>query len=253
MLRLNNPEVKYSGRNSKTSGNVQHYENQFTKELPNQVEYLHHQVAYFHHDQHTATMHFANSQVLGNGQTARQFDTESNKVSQQNEGMSLWDYCLTKMFGLYADRKLFTAEYIQQEMELTHSIAQVFPGHIDKAFVTTVMFVPLTTKIFYTWIACPVMWNVNQNANSNYTFQKWVSSLDANHQDAVSTLRHRFLEEARKAMKTEVNVYVYECWAGSVLCFPANICYHMTITPAKYTSPGTPRDLFIIYPTVNGM
>jgi len=33
---------------------------------------------------------------------------------------------------------------------------------------------------------------------------------------------------------------------GSVLSFPANRCYHATITPKK--PPGFPRDLFVFHP-----
>jgi hypothetical protein len=254
-LRKDNAEFKYAGRNSKNSGNIQHYQNEYSKGLPKQFQYLQHRVAYFHHDVYSANMETNRSQVLGNGETSIDLETSSNRLSAVKEGLQLWKYSLSLVFGDEQHRKLFNAEYLQHQPGKNGCLGEVFHGHLDKAFATTVVFVPLTSKAFYALIAFPVCWNVQKDRNSSYTFQRWVSSLEGDDQKAVQKIQAQFIVDAEKVMKTEVDLNVYECSAGSILSFPASICYHMTITPQDYVANSyqvTPRDLFIIYPTTSG-
>jgi hypothetical protein len=71
----------------------------------------------------------------------------------------------------------------------------------------------------------------------------------------VTKMKDQFMNDAVLFMKTDVELYIYELREGSILSFPANICYHMTLTPQNYMTNNpyvTARDILIIYPTVPG-
>jgi hypothetical protein len=53
-------------------------------------------------------------------------------------------------------------------------------------------------------------------------------------------------------MKMDIKVTVYYCIVGSVLAFPANICFHATVTPRPMHNSGKqqPRDMIIFHPLV---
>jgi len=123
-----------------------------------------------------------------------------------------------------------------------------FPGHIDKAFVHSAWFVPVGTASFFTLVAVPRHFQATQNEYSTKTFENWMKNLSRESRQKVDDFIVDFDAQAKKVMKQEDTldrlIFFNEC--GSLLRFPANICYHATITPRR--TDGKKRDVLIIHP-----
>ena len=122
-----------------------------------------------------------------------------------------------------------------------------FPGHLDKPFVNTVWFVPIGTSSFFTVISVSRKYNLIQDPDSIRHFDEMKCKLSVRECRKLDEFLCDFDIQAKKHMKDSQLVrliYLNKC--GSVLSFPANLCYHATITPRK--PDGFPRDLFIFHP-----
>ena len=86
-----------------------------------------------------------------------------------------------------------------------------------------------------------------QDADSLRSFNEWMEKLSTGERLTVNAFLQDFDSQAKKHMRLEsVKRLIYLNKLGSVLSFPANQCYHATITPKK--PEGYPRDLFIFHP-----
>jgi hypothetical protein len=145
---------------------------------------------------------------------------------------------------------MYTARYHQHQDESDReSKTVIFPGHLDKAFAKSVVFLPLTKRNFFTIIAAPKSWFTKQNEESSALFRSWIQSIPVEEKKMVDDFLHRFEQIAEKYMKVEVRVGVFSCAVGSLLVFPANICFHTTITPGCTKELKNARDIFIIHTT----
>jgi hypothetical protein len=134
-----------------------------------------------------------------------------------------------------------------RDSELNNNEVTIFPGHLDKPFVHTAWFVPLGMTPFFTIISVSRFSNVLQDPDSMRLFNEWKNTLSISDLQKLDCFLENFNIQARKHMRQESLlrlVYLNKC--GSVLSFPANQCYHATITPKKVH--GFPRDLFIFHP-----
>ncbi len=133
------------------------------------------------------------------------------------------------------------------DSELNSDQVTFFPGHLDKPFVHTAWFVPLGTSTFFTLLSVPQSGNHLQDPDSLCHFQEWKSKLSITDSNRVDEFLKEFHVQGKKYTKVDsplTLIYLNKC--GSVLAFPANHCYHATITPTKPV--GFPRDLLIFHP-----
>ena len=96
-----------------------------------------------------------------------------------------------------------------------------------------------------------------QDQDSLTYFNEWKDRLSTNERQIVNEFLRDFDHQAKVHMRQDlVKRVIYLNKRGSVLSFPANQCYHATITPKKPI--GFPRDMLIFHPldgisgTVNG-
>jgi hypothetical protein len=130
----------------------------------------------------------------------------------------------------------------------------IFEGHVDKNFVHTAWFVPLTGGTFYTFIAVPISWNVPPHQDSEREYQEWLSTMEVHNREKLHFFKETFDQQAKLFMKvSNIQVLVYCCSVGTFLSFPANLCYHATVQTTKSISAlGKMKDLLILYPTESG-
>jgi hypothetical protein len=130
---------------------------------------------------------------------------------------------------------------------LTNDVTTFFPGHLDKPFVHTVWFIPLGSTAFFTLLSVGTKSTLLQDPDSLSYFNEWIDKLSTSERHTVQEFLCEFDSQAKKHLRQDtVDRFVYLNKLGSVLSFPANQCYHATITPKKPS--GYPRDLFIFHP-----
>ena len=156
------------------------------------------------------------------------------------------------IYGSTDEHEMYSARYHQhQEGSGPESQTIIFPGHMDKAFVRSVIFLPLTSRDFFTIVAVPKSWSVNQDKESYAQLQDWIRGLPTDEKEMVDDFLQKFVLIAENFMKNQVKMRVFACKAGSLLAFPANKCFHTTITPGDSSKSKNPRDLFIIHTTAS--
>lgn len=261
-------QIIFEGRGTKTSTGSQQYTNNYCDSptaFPSKLEY---RVANFYFNaragKHEAT---SRMRVLGDSVPAKYLLTEANCLDDCPIGISLVDKVttlLTTTFPPSAGKEPAAQNFSKHPMnaacyhqELTtpsmsHVVSNVlyFPGHRDKSFVYRAIFVPLTDRMFYTFIAVPVDWKLYQDTESRQSYVKWKSGLNDIDRTKLTNFETSFLKEATRHMKIAVEMHLFQNQIGSVLSFPANFCYHATVTPANYMSSEQTvgRDLLIIHP-----
>ena len=204
--------------------------------------------------------------VLGNSVPAKDLATGANCLHDFPVGMSLMDHVswllTTRTAPLSMEKKSspdalekrpMNAVCYHQEINDGTNVtgsASYFAGHRDKGFVHQAIFVPLSERIFYTFIGIPIEWKVHQDRESHSLYSKWKETLPSDEKDRIINFETSFDKEARWHMTVDVETRIFRNQLGSVLSFPANTCYHATLTPGQCTVNGniTGRDLFIIHP-----
>ena len=193
--------------------------------------------------------------VLGHMEPPRDVQTQVNSFHDFNSGKVLLEY-LGNNFGNHDNvQSMRSATYHQQIMNEHHSEWTIFEGHVDKNFVHTAWFVPLTGARFFTFIAVPSGWNIPHHEDSHRKYQEWISTIENHDRVKLRSFQETFDQQAKLFMKiSNIQVCVYYCSVGSFLSFPANICFHATVqTRTETTSDyGQMKDLLIVYPTESG-
>mmetsp|Transcript_13887 Transcript_13887/g.28326 ORF Transcript_13887/g.28326 Transcript_13887/m.28326 type:complete len:1656 (-) Transcript_13887:317-5284(-) len=261
-------QILFEGRCTNTSAAIQQYTNNYANlstVLPSKFEY---RVANFYCDSPRTRRTKAPSRmkVLGDSVSAKDLRTEANSLDKFPVAKFLLDHVswlLTprvehdcaekesrvkelKIPPMYA--ACYHQEIISHCSRFGH--ASYFPGHRDKAFVHQAIFVPLTKRIFYTFLAIPIDWTVYQDTDTYDAYCKWKDGLPDDEKTKITNFETGFSKEARWHMKVDVVTRIFRNELGSVLSFPANTCYHATVTPGHCEVNGklVGRDLFIIHP-----
>jgi hypothetical protein len=254
LLQKNRSMIKFCGRNTRTSDCVQQYDNEYATEKSKQFGVIQHRAANFCNGDYMRRKQITTMQVLGDGEMPVRVETDCNDITSYPEGHRLWDRVLHMVYGNAYEQRMQSARYHQQNEEQNHgSKTVIFPGHLDKAFVDNAVFVPLSSREFFTVIAVPCYWYIGVDDSTDKHWREWMERLPKNEKGRVEDYLQNFKITAEEYMKVEVDVRVYLCSAGSLLIFPANTCFHTTITPGTTTphSFGLSRDLFIIHPTTS--
>jgi len=184
--------------------------------------------------------------VLGDGENAVASETCNDFDDFRHSGLLL-DYLSTLSTSTMTPTEMAAARY-HRDPGIDDDGVSFFPGHIDKAFVHSAWFVPVGTASFFTLVAVPRHFQATQNEYSTKTFENWMKNLSRESRQKVDDFIVDFDAQAKKVMKQEDTldrlIVFNEC--GSLLRFPANICYHATITPRR--TDGKKRDVLIIHP-----
>ena len=243
-LRLK--KVQFKGRSSRTSSNIQLYTNSY---ITNKETYCPPsiQMADFYLQTNVKGSNIRSMFVLGDGEHAVA-TSACNTVGSIPTGKTLYAY----LHALVPICKrglspVLAAGCYHRDSELCNDEVTFFQGHLDKPFVHTAWFIPLGGTPFFTIIALPQVYNHEQDLESLLHFNEWKKKLRSGEVRKVEQFLSEFYAQAKKHMREESLlrlIYLNKC--GSVLSFPANRCYHATITPRK--PRGFPRDLFIIHP-----
>jgi hypothetical protein len=263
-MRTSSHSLVFEGRCTRTSNSMQQYSNDYASSsamFP--AKTFEYRAANFYcHlpkgiDQATGKM-----RVLGNSVPAKSILTEANCLNDFPVGMSLMDHIswLLKTRGVHSMDEaekcpMFAACYHQEITRLSNNDAagdaSYFPGHRDKCFVYQAIFVPLTERVFYSFLGVPNEWNMYQDAESYRMYSKWRSSLTVSQRTRMRLFETNFQKDAQWHMKLNVKVLIFANQLGSVFAFPANTCYHATVIPGNDSSANgvmTGRDLLIIHP-----
>jgi hypothetical protein len=244
--------ILFCGRNTKTSDFIQQYNNEFTADMSEPFSGICHRAANFYNDDYTSQANVSTMQVLGDREVAAVIQTACNNIASFPDGLRLWTYVLKKTYGTSIHHRMYSARYHQHaEGSDDKSKTLVFPAHLDKAFVDSAIFVPLTKRDSFTVIAVPRSWNIKQDNGSNTKIQEWMERISEDDRLLVLDYLSKFQLYAGIFMKVEVQVRVFFNAIGSVLLFPANKCFHTTIIPGNLSNIMDPRDLFIIHPTIS--
>jgi hypothetical protein len=181
-----------------------------------------------------------------------------NSFSDYESGRRLLQLLEQRYGNKFTLDNMRSATYHQQVISQgeTQSEWTVFEGHIDKNFVHTVWFIPLTAGAFYTLIAVPLSWNLVPHEESERKFREWMCSMTEEDRNRLSsTFRDTFVQQATAFMNTsDIRALLYYCSLGSFLSFPANTCYHATVSVHCRDSKAYDqiKDLLIVYPMESG-
>jgi len=191
------------------------------------------------------TMDISSFFVLGDGENAVASERCNDFDEFEQSGVLL--HYLSKLVMSTTPTAMAAARY-HRDPDIDDVEVSFFPGHIDKAFVHSALFVPVGTASFFTLMAIPRHFQVTQNEYSTKSFDDWITTLSSESRQRVDDFILEFDAQAKKVMKQEDTlvrlIFYNEC--GSLLHFPANLCYHATITPKR--TDGNKRDLFIFHP-----
>jgi len=119
----------------------------------------------------------------------------------------------------------------------------------------------LTGAFFYTFVAVPSSWKVPVHDPSILKYQEWLHTLSKDDQSKLHSFEETFKQQATVFMKvSDIEVMIYWCSVGSFLGFPANSCYHATVTVprtqlrthAAISEYDQMKDLLILYPMESG-
>jgi len=191
--------------------------------------------------------------VLGDGEKPRNLIHECNEFESFVHGMKLLNTVretLEISFGMCKAYESMVAGCYHQENGNCADGITYFPAHLDKCYIDYVWFVPLSRKLFFTFVAVPSSWNVPQDVDSLQDYKSWLRNISEDQQKTVQAFRDLFKRDASKFMKlSSVTSLVFSNKLGSVLQFPANRCFHATVIPAEVQASVTKshRDLLIVH------
>jgi hypothetical protein len=237
--------LKFKGRNSRTSSHQRTYLNNYnTKDTFNHPSM---QMADFYARSFVERNKLKSMFVLGDAEHAVAFSL-CNNLEQYPCGRHLHQYLssvLTKPSNLLSP--VMAAGSYHMDSELNNDEVTIFPGHFDKPFVHTAWFVPIGDTPFFTVLSISRYSDHVQDADSMRQFQEWKSRLSSSESIRLDEFLTEFDVQAKKHTRVVAPVrLIYLNKRGSVLSFPANRCYHATITPKK--PKGFPRDMFVFHP-----
>ena len=237
-----------NGRMSKTSGNNVSFNNNSSSD----TKFCHTKVqtADFYVGSSLNSTGISSLFILGDGENA--VSTEAcNDFEQFRQSEPFLDYLhtlSTTSTSMARGPPMAAARYHRDPDVCAEDEVTFFPGHIDKAFVHSVWFVPVGSAPFFTIIAIPEHFDVTQDDHTMKIFKKWLTTLSVESRRKVDEFMSNFDAQAKRFMQTEgrLDRRLFSNKCGSLLSFPANLCYHATITPKRVA--GTKRDLFIFHP-----
>jgi hypothetical protein len=252
-LRRQNDEqahpITFEGRQSKRSEGGQSYDNGYS---PSNFGYSAYRfkAAVFCDKQYASSQNIQRMKVLGHLERPRHVETQVNSFDNFESGRRLLDY-LTQTYGTNPSlQAMRSATYHQQVTSDDGAKLTIFQGHVDKSFVHSVWFVPLASGIFFTFVAVPGAWNVPFDPLSEQIYREWVLDLKEGDQRVLGAFQETFDEQAKAFMKvSSIRVLIYHCTLGTFLSFPANQCFHATVSMER---KGEMKDLLIIYPMERG-
>jgi hypothetical protein len=242
-LRMKN--VVFKGRTSRTSGMQQAFTNSYST---SNETYSHPsiQMADFYLGSKAKKDRIRSMFVLGDAEHAVETSC-CNNLEQYPTGKILHQYLRSLSISNPQLSSHVAAGCYHRDSDLNNEQVTYFPGHIDKQFVHTAWFVPVGSTPFFTIIAVSRGYHVSQDSSSLEHFNEWMARLTSSESQKVNRFLQSFDIQAKKSMRLEsIDRLIYLNKCGSVLSFPANQCYHATITPKK--PHGFPRDLFIFHP-----
>lgn len=242
---LRQKELTFKGRGSRTSSMQRSFSNRYDTRTEG---YCHPsiQMADFYLGTKAKKDKIRSMFVLGDAEHA--VETSScNNLESYRTGKTLHRYLQTLSVCKTPLSSHVAAGCYHRDAELSNEQVAFFPGHIDKQFVHTAWFVPLGTTAFFTVLAVSSIYKMSQDPDSIHQFNEWTGRLSTSESQKVGKFLEAFDVQAKKHMRLEsIDRFIYVNKCGSVLSFPANKCYHATITPRK--PAGFPRDLFIFHP-----
>lgn len=243
------PWLRWDGRVSKTSNAIQQYDNG----LFQPVGLCHHRykVAHIYDGRFAMSATRQSMKILGNAMTVQSLTEKCSNAEQSGQFLVLFDYLNSTYYSSNqtSDHVMRAACYHQGE-PYDSLMPTFFPFHVDKAFVHTAWFVPLSSQLFFTIVAVPITWQSMQDAQSSVMFNEWMSSITCDHKRIVQSFMDAMKTQATTITK-ESKLLIYACNIGSFLSFPANTCLHGTIIPGfspSIQSHWSCRDLLIVHP-----
>lgn len=247
-------KIIFEGRNSRRSDGSQSYYNNYAHGSKlSYTPYLF-KVATFCDKDFVSKQNIRRMKVLGHLEPSKDIKTQVNGFHDFQCGKELLEF-LGETYGRN-DGKLNTmrsASYHQQIAKDQDSQWAIFEGHVDKNFVHTAWFIPLTGGSFYTFVAVPTLWNIVQHEDSERKYRAWLSTMSHQDKAKLCSFEETFRQQALQYMTgSSIQVLIYYCSLGSFLSFPANICYHATVQTQTKAEERQMKDLLIMYPTEGG-
>ena len=237
-------KVKFKGRNSRTSSHQRVYSN--NDQTTGAYCHPSMQIADFYNGSHIKRKPLKSMFVLGDAEHAVPI-TDCNNLDNFLFGKRLQKYLQSLSISENMHLSTIAAGCYHMDSELSNQEVSFFPGHLDKPFVHTACFVSLGPTAFFTVLSVPGLWNLSQEAESESQFSQWKSGLSFSESKRVDDFLRDFDAQAQKHNRLDSSVrLIFVNKLGSLLSFPASICYHATITPKK--PKGYPRDLFVFHP-----
>ena len=155
--------------------------------------------------------------VLGHMERAQFMKTQANSFQKFPNGLQLMKYLHSKYGHDHQSEMMRSATYHQQTPGDSQSNITVFDGHVDKSFVHTAWFVPLTVRRFYTFIAVPSTWAIPQDSESDVQYSSWMSTMSAQDTTKLETFKDNFSRLAKVFMKDSDIKILMHCWIFPVL------------------------------------
>jgi hypothetical protein len=234
-------------RNSKTlvingrKTSVEHYTNALATEvllMPHQYR-----AANFYCGTRAQSTSLENMNVLASAEYRKDL-AGCNDFRDYVGGTALFDH-LEVILKSTSSSDMLGACYHMGAEDSSHQITY-YQGHLDKAFVSSGLFIPLGVS-FFTFVSFPTAWQYQQDVQSLASYNEWINTLEENEREKLGHFTVAFKEDAKIPMKNvDCRLYIFENKIGSLLAFPTNICYHTTLTPPS----SVPRDLLIVHPLV---
>eukprot|EP00980_Cylindrotheca_fusiformis_P014909 scaffold4064_cov145-Cylindrotheca_fusiformis.AAC.2 len=188
--------------------------------------------------------------VLGNGNFGVAMKSCTTMHSEDGMG-ALCEIVRQSVPGLENNDMKLAAEchqQVQPEKGITF-----FEVHKDKICFEFATFLPLSGE-FWTLVAIPDHCMDNATSicgtdifSSAASFDTWLGTLDTKQQEQVILFKEQLQSVAAQEMG-QVSICAFHCTVGSLLCFPAHMWYHGTITVTS--DQLIPRDVMIFYPLV---
>jgi hypothetical protein len=233
-------KLVFTGRKTRASKSVVHYTNAFATDV--QLMPHQHSIANFYCGSKAELMKLNNMNVLGSGEHPKVLK-DCNNLREYAGGRALFVY-LHQVHRSPVGSTL-GACYHMGSLESSSQITY-FPGHLDKAFVSSALLIPLGMS-FFTFVSFPTAWHYQQDEQSLTSYNKWIATLVEVDRTNLEEFEKGFEGDAKTQMKNDnCQIYIFENKIGSLLAFPSHICYHTTVTPRSTV----PRDLIIVHPLV---
>ncbi len=240
----NTKEVKFKGRKSRTASHQQSYANHYN--IMQAFCHTSMQTADFYLGSDVKTSTIRSMFVLGDAEHARVI-SNCNDIQDYDFGELLYEYLLSLTIPASESRTAMAAGCYHMDSEMNHDQVTYFPGHLDKPFVHTAWFVPLGVSSFFTVLSISHKSGIIQDLDLLRYFHEWKGRLSSKDSSMLDEFLLDFDAQAKRFMHQDnLSRLIFWNRCGSVLSFPANQCYHATITPKKPI--GYPRDLFVFHP-----